>query len=139
MPTNEKLYQEQLEKNRARQTGAPQGQESVSFPWLMLCVAIIFDLIGLIPIVNFITETLAGLIFGLWQKSYSPQTDPIITFFVAKIIDTISAGILPSNIGIVVYAYMKKKAVNIKEKLTPLANSRLGQLAIKNIDSRYPS
>lgn len=90
-----------------RQVAPPQP---VSLPWGMLSLAVLFDLIGLIPIINIFTEILAGLIFGLWQKSYNPKTDPIITFFVAKIIDAISLGILPSNIGIVVYAYIKKKA-----------------------------
>ena len=86
--------------------------EPASFPWEMLCVAALFDSVGWIPILNFFTETLAGLILGLWQKSYVPKTDPIITFLVAKIIDAISLGILPSNIGVVVYAYIKKKAIN---------------------------
>ena len=88
----------------------PVAQPEASFPYGMLFLAIIFDLIGVIPIINFITESLAGLIFGIWQKEYAPQTDPVLTFIIAKTIDAISAGILPSNIGIVVYAYIKKKA-----------------------------
>lgn len=86
--------------------------EPASFPWGMLALAAIFDLIGLVPFLNFFTEALAGLIFGLWQKFYNPKLDPILTFIVAKIIDAISLGILPSNIGIVVYAYIKKKAAS---------------------------
>lgn len=147
MPDN---YQQQFDKDRAQQSQEPEEEktgppsmpapgEPISFPWGMLCLAILFDLIGMIPIVNFITETLACLIFGMWQKSYAPKLDPILTIIIAKIIDTAFLGFLPSNIGIVVYAYLKKKAVNVKEKLTPLANSRLGELAIKNIDSRYLS
>lgn len=88
----------------------------------MLCLAALFDLIGLIPIINFFSETLAGLIFGFWQKKYVPQTDPLITFLIAKIIDTVSLGILPSNIGIVFYAYIKKKAA-------AAAQTRLGKYA----------
>ncbi len=84
--------------------------EPAVFPWEMFCVAVLFDLIGLIPILNFFSEILAGLIIGLWQRFYNPKTDPIITFFVAKIIDAISLGFLPSNIGVVVYAFIKKKA-----------------------------
>lgn len=85
-------------------------ETGVSLPWLMLGVAAIFDLIGIIPILNFFTEILAGLILGLWQKNYAPKTDPILTFFLAKSIDAVSLGFLPSNIGVVVYSYLKKKA-----------------------------
>jgi len=123
-------------QDKKRQTPATPP-EPVSFPWGMLTLAIFFDLIGLVPFLNFLTESLAGLIFGLWQKFYNPKLDPILTFVVAKIIDALSLGILPSNIGIVVYSYMKKKSLSVKEKLAPLANSRLGKLAIKNIDSYY--
>jgi len=131
MPTSEELYQQQLNEDRAqyeqaqvedrmRQEQAAQesnnqtkitGQnETVSFPWGMFFLALIFDLIGLIPIVNFISEAVAGLLFGLWQRAYSPKTDPILTFILAKIADVITAGILPSNIAVVIYAYLKKKA-----------------------------
>jgi hypothetical protein len=105
----------------------------------MLCLAALFDLIGLIPVINLTTEALAGLILGWWQKSYAPKTDPLLTFIIAKIIDATFLGLLPSNIGVVIYAYLKKKGVDMKERLTPLANSRLGKFAIKKIDSRYSS
>jgi len=82
---------------------------SVTFPWLMLCVAILFDSVGMIPIVNFFSEAIAGLTFGLWQKLYSPKANPLITFIVAKIADALCLGFLPSNIAIVIFAYMKKK------------------------------
>ncbi len=136
MPENSDKKETSEKKTTERPIAPP---EPASFPWGMLILAILFDLIGLVPLLNFFTEFLAGLIFGLWQKFYNPKLDPVLTFIVAKIIDAMSLGILPSNIGIVVYAYMKKKALNVKEKLTPLANSRLGKLAIKNIDSRYSS
>jgi hypothetical protein len=89
-------------------TGTPAKPRS--FPWLMLCVAVFFDLIGLIPIINIITEVLASLILGLWQWIYAPKTNPAITLLVAKMIDAMSLGFLPSNIAIVLYAYLKQKA-----------------------------
>jgi hypothetical protein len=95
------------EKETKRPTSSP---ESASFPLGMIALAAIFDLIGIIPIINLFSELLAGLTLGLWQKSYAPKTDPVTTFLVAKVIDIFSLGILPSNIGIVVYAYIKKKA-----------------------------
>lgn len=84
--------------------------EPVSFPWAMITLAAAFDLIGIVPIVNLLSELIAGLIIGLWQKGYAPKTDPVISFFLAKVIDILSLGILPSNIAVVVYAYIKKKA-----------------------------
>ncbi|HRY52962.1 MAG TPA: hypothetical protein P5089_03960 [Candidatus Portnoybacteria bacterium] len=102
-------------------------KQSTPFPSGMLCLAILFDLIGLVPILNFFTETLAGLIFGMWQSSYNPKLDPVLSFFIAKIIDVASLGILPSNTGIVVYSYLKKKAASAAQ--TPagmaLANKML--------------
>ncbi len=100
--------------------------EPTSFPWGMLCLAALFDLVGLVPVLNLITETLAGLIFGWWQKGYNPKLDPLLTFIVAKIIDAISLGILPSNIGIVVYAYIKKKAAAAAQ--TPLGQYAAGKM-----------
>jgi len=91
--------------------------EKASFPWLMFCVAIVFDLIGLIPFINFFSEIIALLIFGLWQKSYAPKTQAFLTGVIAKIIDTVSLGILPSNIGIVIFAYFKKNP-RVVAKLT---------------------
>jgi len=105
MPENE-------EDKKATTENPPTPPEPVSFPWEMIVLATVFDLIGIIPIVNFFSELLAGLIIGLWQKSYAPKTDPLITFFLAKVIDIFSLGILPSNIGVVVYVYIKKKAEN---------------------------
>lgn len=104
MPENENS-----EKTTTEQSVAPP--ESVSFPWMMIILAAFFDLIGLIPIINLFSELIAGLTLGLWQKGYAPKTDPVMSFFVAKVIDIASLGILPSNIAVVVYAYVKKKAV----------------------------
>lgn len=102
-------------------------QSTVSFPWLMLCLAIFFDLIGLIPIVNFFSEILAGLMIGLWQKMYFSKSNPLVEFFAAKIIDALSLGILPSNSGLVVITYLRKKTA--AKLQTPL-----GQLAAKKLN-----
>ena len=122
-------------KTTARPVAPP---EPVSFPWIMFCLAILFDAVGflcvflaaLVPflaILPFLWEALAGLIFGMWQWFYNPKTDPIITFIVAKIIDAISLGILPSNIGIVVYAYIRKKVA------AKLSKNPIGQMALKKV------
>jgi len=111
--------------------------EPVSLPWGMIAFAIVSDLVGLIPIINIFSELVAGFVIGLWQRSYAPKTDPLISFFLAKALDIFTLGILPSNIAVVIYAYVKKKAQYAKEKLTPLANSRLGKLAVNKIDSHY--
>jgi len=113
--------------NQARRqnpvAGNPSSTEEVTFPWLMFFLAAIFDIICFFfPIF----EIIAGLIFGFWQKLYVPKTDPLITFIVAKIIDALSLGILPSNIGIVVFAYIKKKTA--AKLSTPL-----GKIAAKKI------
>lgn len=76
----------------------------------MLCLAIFFDLIGLIPIVNIFSEVLASLIFGLWMTFYAPKTNPLIALFITKLLDAIFLGFLPSNIAFVIYAYIKQKA-----------------------------
>jgi len=137
MPANEEQYQQQFDQDRARQTqGSEEDRdrqteaaqqpiapsEPASFPWGMFCLAALFDSIGWIPVLNLVTETLAGLIIGSWQTRYVPKTDPLTTFVIAKIIDVVSLGFLPSNIGIVIYAYIKKKA-------TAAAQTPLGQYA----------
>ncbi|MBU2264911.1 hypothetical protein KJ784_01850, partial [Patescibacteria group bacterium] len=81
MPETDK--QSNSDKKTTEQPIAPSGP--ASFPWGMLCLAALFDLIGMIPVINLFTETLAGLIFGWWQKGYAPKTDPVLTFIVAKI------------------------------------------------------
>lgn len=99
---------------------AIETSKSPSLPWGMLCLAIFFDLIGLIPLLNLLTEIIAGLIIGMWQRSYSPKTDPILSFVIAKIIDIACFGLFPSNIGVVIFAYAKKKAAS---KNKPTANN----------------
>lgn len=108
--------------------------EPALFPWGMLCLAALFDLIGVIPFVNIVTEIFAGLIIGFWQKVYAPKTDPILSFIVAKIIDIASFGILPSNIGVVVYAYVKKKiAARVSASLhTPAGLAAANRLLKEN-------
>ena len=105
----------ELEENQIdseNENSGEGGSEEISFPWMMFALAALFDLAGLVPILNIVTEIAAGFIFGLWQKGYSPKTDPFLTFMMAKMVDFASLGILPSNIGIVVYAYMRKKAAS---------------------------
>jgi len=105
------MQEELLAQDRQRQATATKAKpEPVTFPWLMLCLAAVFDLISLIPIVNIFTEILAGLILWLWKKTYDSKTNPLIDIVAAKIIDYIFLDILPSNIFTVVYAYTKKKA-----------------------------
>jgi len=58
---------------------------------------------------------------------YNPKLDPVLTFIVAKIIDAISLGIMPSNIGIVIYAYIKKKAA--AKLQTPIGQKLAGKIA----------
>lgn len=110
--------------NPKLKNSADAETESASFPWLMLIIAAFFDLLGAIPFINFFSELVAGLILGLWQKNYAPITDPFLTFFITKIADIFSLGLLPSNIAVVVYAYLQKKAAAVKGKLQPLADSR---------------
>ncbi len=84
-------------------------KESVDFPLGMFLLATVFDLVGFIPVVNFVSEPVAGLIFWVWQKKYSPKSNPLATLATAKLIDLFSFGLLPSNIGVVIYAYTTKK------------------------------
>jgi len=120
MATAEELYEQQFNEDRARQeqlaaqdrTKQTKAQEPVTFPWLMFCVAVLFDLVSLIPIVNIFTEILAGLILWLWKKTYNSKTNPLIDIVAAKIVDYIFLDILPSNIFTVVYAYTKKKTAS---------------------------
>ncbi len=103
----------------------PEEQEQVSFPWMMLSVAVIFDLLGLVPFLNILTEIIASLIFGLWQAIYAPKSNPIITAAVAKIIDAAFLGFFFSNIGVVVFAYLKKK-LEARIKTRKIANKNAG-------------
>jgi len=124
MATAEELYEQQLNEDRARQeelsvqdrqrqaAAAGAKPEPVPFPWLMLCLAIIFDLIGFIPIVNIFSEILAGLILWLWKQTYNPKTNPLIDIVAIKIVDFITLGLLPSNIATVIYSYAKKKTAS---------------------------
>lgn len=122
----EEIPKEQPTEEEPAPAETPQ---KVSFPWIVFCVAVLFDLIGLIPIVNIFSEIFAGLALGFWQKTYVPKTDPILTFVVAKIADAIFLGMLSSNIAIVIFAYVKKKLEEKKETLLKLSQSRLGKYA----------
>lgn len=120
MPTAEELYEQQFNEDRAKQVQQTtqdrarqsQKQEPVTFPWLMFCVAVLFDLIGLIPFVNIFSEIVAGLILWLWKQTYNSKTNPLIDIVAVKIVDFIFLGILPSNIATVIYSYAKKKTAS---------------------------
>jgi hypothetical protein len=123
MPEAEELYEQQWNQDRARQEAmaredaqrqakAGGASEPALFPWLMLCVAIIFDLVGFIPILNIFTDILAGFILWLWKHSYNSKTNPLIDIVAAKIVDFLCLGILPSSTFTVIYSYIKKKAAS---------------------------
>jgi hypothetical protein len=76
----------------------------------MFFLALFFDIIGLIPVLNILTEIIATAIFGFWQTQYSPKSDPLLTIAATKLADIVFLGALPSNIGIVLISYGKKKA-----------------------------
>jgi len=112
--------------NKTEQTEETEIEEptpslKVSFPWLMFFAAVFFDLIGLIPVVNFFSETLALMAFGFWQKIYAPKTNPLLTALVTLIADGLFLGLLPRNIATVVYAFIKKRAASLMKNKTPAA------------------
>lgn len=131
-PQKEWEYMAQLQKNRAMndqaetaqvpdpdneedREGLPSPQKEVGFPFIMLALAIIFDIPGFIPgvdIICLITDPVAAILFGFWQKKYQ-NTDLLTVFSNAiawKLSDALTVGILPSNTGLVVRTYMKTKA-----------------------------
>jgi len=117
MPTEEQNLAElnQSRKQDAESGGqqsaaSPEQADHASFPWGMFFVALLFDIVGLIPILNIFTEILVGLLLWFWQKSYAPNIDPLLSFFANKVIDICTLGIFPSNISIVIVAFMKKRA-----------------------------
>lgn len=108
------------------ETATTPPAESALFPWLAFFAAALFDIIGMIPIVNFLSEPIAKLSFGLWQKVYAPKTDPVMTAILTLIADGIFLGFLPSNIATVVYAYIKKRAA-AKVKIPSVSPQKLTQ------------
>ena len=99
-------------------------QSKVSFPGLMLCVAILFDLVGWIPILNFFTEMLSGLVMGFWQKLYMEEAslaEIVLSFVTAKSVKAASLGAGPTNCGIVFFTYFRKKAMSKIKKATGLS------------------
>jgi len=105
MPQEVEPIEEEQEEESP--TGATAPKTSVSFPMMMFFVAILFDIIEFfIPLLL----PLFGLIMGFWQKMYVPKTDPLMSFFLSKIADVITLGILPSSVSIVIFAYIKKRA-----------------------------
>ena len=122
MPNDqEQQYEDELNQSRAEGAEEPENNEadsspeqtaSASIPVGMLFLAGLFDLIGLIPILNIFTDLLAGLLLWIWQKNYAPSFDPMLNIFANKVIDICTLGIFPSNIGIVIVAYVKKRAAS---------------------------
>jgi hypothetical protein len=92
-----------------KNTQSPQSEE-VFFPWAMFLIALFFDLIGVIPILNIFTEVLATMIFSFWHMQYAPKSDYLANLIITKCCDFASLGLFPSNIAIVIMAYSKKKA-----------------------------
>lgn len=116
MDTNqEQQYEDELNQSRVNADNpeeSVQKSEASGFPFGMLIIAGFFDLIGLIPFLNILTDLLAAFIFWFWQKSYIPSFDPLLNIFANKVIDVCTLGIFPSNIGIVIVAYIKKRAAS---------------------------
>lgn len=108
------------EKSQDNQDNSAAREESAPFPWGMLFVAILFDAVGCIPIVNLATEAVAGLIIGFWQKSYVPQLNPMANFITAKLVDICCLGLFPSNMAIIIRSYLKKKSFRINELVSSL-------------------
>ena len=114
MPEAEELYEQQLNEQRAQQKMAVKPKsEPVTFPWLMLIVAIIFDLLGFIPFVNIVTDIIACFILWFWKHSYNSKTNPLIDIVAAKIVDFLFVGMLPSSTFTVIYSYIKKKTASV--------------------------
>ncbi len=86
-----------------------QEAPPAEFPKGMLFVAIIFDILGWIPIVNIVTDIFAGFTLWLWQKAYFPKIDPLISLLLPKLFDLATLGFLPSNLTTVLITYSKKK------------------------------
>jgi len=124
-PSQKQAATDQSADQSSEPTGEPiTPQSTVSFPGLMLCVAILFDLVGWIPFLNFLTETLSGLILGFWQKLYMAEAslaEIVLTFISAKSIKAASLGGLPTNIGVVFFAYFRKKAMSKLKAATGLS------------------
>lgn len=134
-PNMEATYENQLHQQRNRDLlsqrtaeleGAEQNQNetakntapAVKFPKGMFILALCFDVIGLIPVIDIasvVTEPIAVVIFGYWQKKYRNVDflTILINAGVWKSLDAITIGILPSNSGLVIREYTKKKAGNL--------------------------
>lgn len=109
---NQDLQMSEEDDDSEEKSAEQPPATSVSLPFGMLALAGFFDLIGLIPVLNFFTDFLAGLLLWFWQKSYVPSFDPMLNIFTNKIIDICTLGIFPSNIGIVLVAFIKKRAAS---------------------------
>lgn len=92
------------------------SNQTIEFPTKMLVLALCFDILGFIPVIDIVcivTEPLAGLIFYRWQKKYAPETNPLGSLLINKAIDLMTIGISPSNSILVFRTYSKKKIANV--------------------------
>lgn len=97
----------------------PDQPASVPFPWGMMFIAVFFDLVGLIPFVNVCTEIVSGIIFYVWQRSYVPQSSPLLNFLGTRVADFLLLGFFPSNISVVLSAFAKKKTFSLVSEPQP--------------------
>lgn len=137
MPDEDEQQQEQEAEESYGEIGASiQPSGPVTFPWLAFFAAAFLDLIGMVPIINFVSEPLAKLAFGLWQKAYAPKTNPFLTAIITLIADGLFLGFLPGNIATVIFAYIKKKVEEKKEALLKLSKTRLGKYALNKFSQQ---
>jgi hypothetical protein len=88
----------------------PDETPNIPYPAIMLVVAIFFDIVGMIPFINFFTEPLASLIVGFWYLTYESSSDILLNFLKNKLIDICTFGLWFSNTAIVRRAYKDKVA-----------------------------
>lgn len=107
MPDEEKDEANENEQEEPGEASANLPTQTVSFPLGMAFVALFFDLLErLVPLLI----PGIGLIMGYWQKIYAPNTDPVLGFFFSKIAALITMGLLPDNLSIVIFAFIKKRS-----------------------------
>ncbi len=133
MPQEVEPTEQNEEPEQATNSAPP---EKAHFPVVAFIAAIVFDVFGMIPIINFFSQPLAKLSFGLWQKVYAPKTSPFLTAILTLIADGVFLGFLPDNIAVVLYAYAMKKIEEKKETLLRLSKTRLGKYAINKFSQQ---
>lgn len=56
---------------------------------LMLCIAVFFDLIGLIPVINTVSDIFAGIIVGAWMLTRRSGRSAIFSLLIAFVLELI--------------------------------------------------